>query len=260
VIGPDGVVLFHGGGNFGDLWPRHQQFRERLLERFPDRPVVQLPQTVHYRSEAAADRTARAIERHGKVRLLVRDRASLEYAARRFECEVRLCPDLAICLGRLARPADPEVDVLCLLRTDRERSVLPPTQRDDLRIRVVDWLDERRLPVLLGELSAAVRRIRRGSAGRAALRLARYEAAAGVRVERGCRLLSSGRAVITDRLHAHLLCLLLDIPHAVLDNSYGKLGRFLDAWTGEAPAVHRVAEAEEALTWAGAFATPAIRR
>jgi pyruvyl transferase EpsO len=63
-------------------------------------------------------------------------------------------------------------------------------------------------------------------------------------------LLSAGRVVVTDRLHAHLLSLLLAIPHAVLDNTYGKLGRFLDAWTGAAEGVHRVATAEEALAWA----------
>ena len=42
---PEGPILIHGGGNFGDLWPRHQAFRERLLETFPDRLIVQLPQS-----------------------------------------------------------------------------------------------------------------------------------------------------------------------------------------------------------------------
>jgi pyruvyl transferase EpsO len=69
-------------------------------------------------------------------------------------------------------------------------------------------------------------------------------------VLRGCRLLSSGRLVITDRLHAHILNLLLGIPHAVLDNSYGKLGRFLEAWTGAAAGVHRAASIDDAEHWA----------
>jgi pyruvyl transferase EpsO len=77
-------------------------------------------------------------------------------------------------------------------------------------------------------------------------------------VDRGCRTLAAGRVVVTDRLHAHLLSLLLGIPHGVLDNSYGKLFRFLDAWTGDAPGVHRFATAGEALEWA-AFATSGFR-
>ena len=38
--------------------------------------------------------------------------------------------------------------------------------------------------------------------------------------------------MITDRLHAHILCTLLDHPHIALDNSYGKLKGFIEAWTG----------------------------
>jgi exopolysaccharide biosynthesis predicted pyruvyltransferase EpsI len=66
-------------------------------------------------------------------------------------------------------------------------------------------------------------------------------------------LLSSGRVVITDRLHAHLLCLLAGIPHAVLDNSYGKLGGFLDRWTGEAAGVYRADSTEDAEDWAASL-------
>jgi pyruvyl transferase EpsO len=58
--------------------------------------------------------------------------------------------------------------------------------------------------------------------------------------------------VITDRLHAHILSLLLGIPHAVLDNSYGKVGRFLAAWTGGAAGVHRASSSEDAERWVGA--------
>ena len=32
---PTGPILICGGGNFGTLWPRHQEFRIELLERFP---------------------------------------------------------------------------------------------------------------------------------------------------------------------------------------------------------------------------------
>jgi exopolysaccharide biosynthesis predicted pyruvyltransferase EpsI len=246
---PEGPILIHGGGNFGDLWPGHQLFRERLLETFPDRLVVQLPQSIHYQDAALADRTARAIERHGNVRLLVRDRPSLDFASARFSCPVRLCPDLALCLGVMERPAEAEVDVLCLMRTDRERAFAGRLTGGRLRVRVTDWVGEWRLPIYLSQVSAVAWQLW-GGVGRPGLRLARYDAAARIRLARGCRLLSYGRVVITDRLHAHLLSLLLGIPHAVLDNSYGKLSRFLDAWTGGAALAQRVPSAEEAVAWA----------
>jgi exopolysaccharide biosynthesis predicted pyruvyltransferase EpsI len=102
-----------------------------------------------------------------------------------------------------------------------------------------------------------VRQVRRGRWDRLALRTASCEAAARARVLRGCRLLSSGQVVITDRLHAHVLSLLLDIPHAVLDNSYGKLGRFLDVWTGDAPGVHPAASIHDAEQWAATMVSGA---
>jgi pyruvyl transferase EpsO len=51
------------------------------------------------------------------------------------------------------------------------------------------------------------------------------------RLKRGMSILGRGRTVITDRLHAHILSLLLDKPHVLIDNSYGKLGSFHAAWT-----------------------------
>jgi pyruvyl transferase EpsO len=58
-----------------------------------------------------------------------------------------------------------------------------------------------------------------------------YEGMARQRLSRGCQLLSSGRGVITDRLHGHILCVLLGIPHILLDNSYGKVRGCYKTWT-----------------------------
>ena len=115
---------------------------------------------------------------------------------------------------------------------------------------MVDWLTESRLSVQGAQAARHGSWPARGRLDRIALRSAWYDAVARARVARGCRLLSSGRVVITDRLHAHILSLLLGIPHAVLDNTYGKLRRFLDAWTGDAASVYRASSIEDAERWA----------
>jgi exopolysaccharide biosynthesis predicted pyruvyltransferase EpsI len=250
---PEGPIFIHGGGNFGDLYPRHQEFREHLLERFPDREIIQLPQSIHFQDPRRVAHTARAIARHPKFRLYVRDQHSYEFAVANFDCEVRLCPDLALFLGALDRERAPEVDVLCLMRTDKERALEATTGPPGYTSRVADWLVENRVSIRAHRLLGIARVLRGGWPERTALRRAWYDAAARTRLVRGCRLLSSGRVVITDRLHAHLLSLLLGIPHAVLDNSYGKLRRFLDAWTGQAAGVHRASSAEDAERWAASL-------
>ncbi|MEZ0133588.1 MULTISPECIES: polysaccharide pyruvyl transferase family protein [Novosphingobium] len=241
---PEGTVFLHGGGNFGDIWNHHQTFREDVIARLRDRRIVQLPQSIHYGDPARIDRTARIIAAHPDFTLLVRDVPSLELARRHFDCTVELCPDSAFAMGARSGAA-PSIDVLAMLRTDKERA-----QSDKLpdHATVEDWLIDD---------TAAVRRAKAGGVMRAwtslspaSARASAYEAAARHRVERGFRQLARGRAIVTDRLHVHILSLLLGRPHAVLDNHYGKIARFLDAFTQGSALVHRAEDIEEAVAWA----------
>src|SRR5262249_30543702 len=83
----DGTIFLSGGGNFGTIWKAHHDSRLALLARFPDHRIVQLPQSIHFDSEAAVADTARAIERHGAFTMMVRDLPSLVFAQRHFPCE-----------------------------------------------------------------------------------------------------------------------------------------------------------------------------
>ncbi|GGB40865.1 exopolysaccharide biosynthesis protein [Sphingomonas metalli] len=210
---PDGVVLLHGGGNLGDIWPHHQRLREAVLARLTDRRIVQLPQSIHFGDPAAAARFARIAVAHPDFTLLVRDRPSLAAARGFVGGRALLAPDSAFAIGPQPR-GTADQPLLALLRTDAERM----GDRDIPHgVQPVDWLeDEEPLP---DDRNA-----------RAAARLAR-----------GLKLLSRGERIVTDRLHAHILALLLGIPHHVLDNSYGKLAAYLDSWTGGSPLVRRVA-------------------
>jgi len=117
-----------------------------------------------------------------------------------------------------------------LMRTDDERQgyAMPSTTQAI----VADWLeDDPDLPV--------------GVDARA------REAQAVARVDRGLRLLAQGRVVVTDRLHGHILSDLLGIPHVVLDNEYGKIAAYLDAWPAPKGIVTKAATMEEALSLAG---------
>jgi pyruvyl transferase EpsO len=245
----DGPIFINGGGNFGDLWPTHQVFLRELLVTFPDRPVIQLPQSIHFRDPANLAATARAIAGHDRFHLLVRDRASLALA-RRFDCATRLCCDLAVWLGPQVRPRPPAVDVLCLLREDRERAFAAAVTPVSGRREVTDWVEESVPAVRSRRLLAIAGAAVRGRLDRNELRRVSFEAAAQARVQRGLRLLARGRTLVTDRLHGHLLAVLLGLPHAVLDNSYGKVGAFIDCWTRNCPQFAAHTEPEQAVQWA----------
>jgi len=224
---PHGTILIHGGGNVGDLWRRHQALREQVIERFPHHRIIQLPQTIHFENPAALERAATLFSSHGNFTLLVRDGRSLELARDALKCPARSCPDAAFGLGPLVPGGPATAEVVALARTDKEMpGGGPPTG-----IPVFDWLEDDRTPLL--RLERTLRSLGTGLWLRQRLRVAVAEQ----RVRRGCAALGRGRVVMTDRLHGHILCLLMGIPHVAVDNNYGKLRSFVEAWTAEAPGV-----------------------
>lgn len=250
---PDGPIFIQGGGNFGDIWPDHQTFREAILDRFPERRVIQLPQSIHFADRQAAERTAQAIARHGDFVLFVRDHKSLAFATNAFACPVHLCPDMAFYMGPLERPAAPVKDIVCLMRQDKEAvSDTPLSVPTDMAgwIEIVDWLEEDRQALENPDVVARVRdkvARRLGLGSPAVLRERYFRNRAERRLERGLALLARGRYLITDRLHAHILATLMGMPHTALDNSYGKLGGFIDAWTTDLDGLSRAKTMDEAL-------------
>lgn len=244
---PYGPILITGGGTFGDIWPGHQELRESILERWPGRLVVQLPQSIHYKSQGHADRMARAIARHKNFVLLVRDEASKEFAEKHFDCRVHLCPDMAFCIGPIQPLAASQFPVLAMLRADKEKashydfSAYPD-------VPVEDWISESRTPVRIAKALGAAKVI--VSLNPERIRGAKLDAAAHNRFRRGIRQISRGRAIVTDRLHVHICSLLLGRPHAVLDNSYGKVRRFMNAFSGGTDLSYKAASLDDGIAWA----------
>lgn len=233
------TILVSGGGNFGDLWPGEQELREKVLADFPEQPTVQLPQSIRFDREENLARTRRLLEAHHDVVLVVRDVQSLELARGEFDVPVQLWPDACFGLGPLPRPHLVDHDAAVIKRHDKESlyDALPPLPFSAV---TGDWL--RPLP---GEDAGALDGARhahqvasdalleeepRSPAVLNAWRRT-LDPLAAARLRRGCSFLSRGSVVLTDRLHAHLLSMLLGIPHVVLDNSYGKIRSAYDTWT-----------------------------
>jgi exopolysaccharide biosynthesis predicted pyruvyltransferase EpsI len=248
-----GPICIHGGGNFGDVWPGHHKFRERVLQLWPNRRIIQLPQSIHFSSEARADETARLIGRHKNFVLLCRDEESKHFAEKHFDCVVKLCPDMAFCIGEIPSPSKPEIPVLAMLREDKEKVDRGGSGTGD--IPVEDWITESAAEVRKAKALGMIRAL--PSLDRNAIRFAKYDAAANNRMARGVRQLARARVVVTDRLHVHIISLLMGKPHAVLDNSYGKITRFMAAFSGGTDLAYRATSLDDALEWARARAQTA---
>ena len=238
-LGREGVVLLHGGGNLGDLWPTYQAFRERVVESHHDRRIIQLPQTASFSSQAALSRTAAAFRAHPDLTIMVRDRASEELATKAFQgCRILAAPDSAFALGPLEAP-EPTGEVLVLMRTDRER-----VERAAGSLATVDWPTRsgNDLRTWRYRLSRALGYpAKRSSAAAYALDRPLRRVFASLAEERFAvvpELLGSPSVVVTDRLHGHILSLLVGRPQVLLEDRGGKVRGFVERWTADSPITH----------------------
>jgi exopolysaccharide biosynthesis predicted pyruvyltransferase EpsI len=232
-----GTIYITGGGNFGDLWPRHQGFRERLASSCLGSRIVQLPQSVWFSDEGTAINAAETFRRHGQFVLAVRDRESLARAQNLGAMATVLLPDMAFC-ARVPRPTlPPTTSTVGLLRSDQERG---PASLDNFHVtglRVDDWTTLDFEDLELRVLTRSLGRPRLWRTLPIGLQRLLLDRIAARRIAGGVRILSKGQRVVTDRLHGHLLALRLGMPHDILDNSYGKIRAHVDAWTPEAVSI-----------------------
>jgi pyruvyl transferase EpsO len=235
---PAGTIYIQGGGNFGDLYPTHQLFREELMKRFPQLHIVQLPQSVDFREASALERTRSAIGTHGNVTLMTRDPVSFARAQELGARALHLTPDIAFCFGATARIRSPNVQRLALSRHDEERT-------NDRRIFTqsisehFDWVDFDASDSIVSILMHVSKRPKFWRSLPARVHTSVFDLTAARRVRYGFSNLSRGRVVATDRLHGHIMCVLAGIPHEVADTSFGKIRPFVDAWTGAASSLLR---------------------
>ena len=248
------TILLSGGGNFGDLYGMHQQLRERIVEDFPGRRIVQLPQTIYFRDRKNLDKSRRIFERHPNFTMLVRDTKSLELVRKEFQNRVQLCPDMAFYLRTLQGSGGPSIDCIWLARNDSESALqaLPPLKDGYLRR---DWLEAgpTTLRWAIQFLSHELARYPKELAKLSALISWKLDAIATQRLQRGIEVLSEGRFVITDRLHGHIFCLLMNLPHIILDNNYHKVKNYYETWTQDCELVQWANNPSEAMLKAEAW-------
>jgi pyruvyl transferase EpsO len=226
------VFLMHGGGNFGDIYDLHQSMREDLLARYPRNRFIFLPQTVHFNDIAEERRSLGSMAAHSNARFYGRDVRSFEILKRNGIPDVGMLPDMAHQLWGVIEPScSPESDEpFYLIRKDRETKGKHASNMVPENVQTVDWDDI----VTLGNrcMSRVARRfMRRQSRLQGPFDNSQIWYPVRDRAVRdGIRSVSKHKEVISDRLHAMLLGLLLKRRVLAMDNSYGKVSVYADTW------------------------------
>ena len=246
LVGKHDVIMFHGGGNFGDLYINEQKTFERAVVRFPGKRIIVLPQTIYFKSPRAYAACCDLLARHSDLHIFVRDKRSYDLA-QRMSRYVYLAPDMAHQLWKIERiTRRPAKGYLGLLRTDAEAI------SDSGKIRTCsrsvqhgfDWVTD--WPVLVGRREMVVFMMSRFlsvlhsnglNKGLATLASRLWIKWASMFVQDAVKLFSGYEYIITDRLHGHILACLMSIPNTLVDNSYGKNSGYFSQWTGHSDIV-----------------------
>jgi exopolysaccharide biosynthesis predicted pyruvyltransferase EpsI len=254
---PDGPILLHGGGNLGDVWPRFQSFREHVVSTFPDRKIVQLPQTLYFGSDERAAQANKVFGKHHDLTLLLRDHNSMRRSQEHLpSVKTRFVPDMALGWTPPVEGGHAKRGILLLARRDAEsKGNVAGLQQGLAELAPVESADWGLTGPLLARWKATripgrvVRRfagLHEWDATTTALHQA-YKSMLRMNLNAGTSLFEGRSLIVTDRLHAHVLAALMGIPHVVLDNSYGKVGSIFNDYTGEFESAHFARDHDEAL-------------
>ncbi len=238
----DCTILLLGGGNFGDIWRLHQDFRLKVIQTYPDNRILILPQTIYYESDDIFVKDVRKMNQHHQLTICVRDHHSTESLRQKgFTGQVLTLPDMAFCIDRdmlCAQKSDITKDGLLLLRIDIEapkgrmdKQITPP------EIDIEDW------PNLMKSRREAKKYTRRHTAQQTDTFF--QTSFLPERIKEGVKFVSEYKMVYSTRLHVAILRLLLGLPVKMMDNSYGKNLNFYNTWLKDCDLVSTLDEKEQ---------------
>lgn len=234
-LNPNTVILMQGGGNFGDLYPEFQKFRQDVVSSFPDTRIIILPQTAFFENEHEFDKSVKAFGAHKDLIIFSRDTRSLSIF-KKFTSQTFLMPDMAHSLWGTLPKSQKSKGTLYLIRNDKEinkiqRRLLEHKKGDD---KYVDWED------ILTSKDLLMRKLCRkldGIGGVTNLSVLKnisniiwYNYTYKM-VQRYALYFTSHEKLVTSRMHGHIFSCLLSLPNDVIDNAYGKNSGYFKEWT-----------------------------
>lgn len=200
------LLVFQGGGNIGNLWPKSEYIRRDAFDIWKMQKKVVMPQSIFFTEDEEGKKELELTKRAYAVPNLVlacRDETAYRFAKKNLSCRTIFTPDTV--LFHDPRKRDVKIEkssVVICLRNDKEKSI-----------------DARETGAVISMAKKYYKDIKRvDTVGEKQTRATRRKA-----LEEFVTYISDAEIVITDRLHCMIFCALEGIPCIALDNSYGKL-------------------------------------
>lgn len=232
-LSQDCTIILQGGGNFGDIWREHQDFRNKVCQTYPKNNIIVLPQTIYYKSEELLTSDIEVFNNHKKLTICARDQYSYDLlAGNGYVGDLLLIPDMAFYINREylnSMVKECHKDLLLLSRNDKEFPSL------DTRLTKADFKDWPGLQ----------------ESGDIAWKYVSTHTGEEIddffqnsflleRIKEGVAFVSEYKDVYSTRLHVIILRILLGLDVVPLDNSYGKNLHFIETWLKDSSLIKRI--------------------
>lgn len=240
-ISPDTLIIFHGGGNFGDLWYNCTAFRNKIISKYPNHHFLILPQSVMYSDSAHLKEDVELYSSCPHITICARDRQSYDFLKQHFTANnVLLVPDMAFYLDEHylegVMPQDGADRTLYLKRNDKEfvetaHYAIVPTDAE-----VHDWptMEHKPFPYRLLKFVKTMTKIFiRPFSKKTAWHIwdAYWRRCLHPYIVKvGVNFVGQYSTVYTTRLHVAITCVLLGKKVIVFDNNYHKNSALYNTW------------------------------
>ncbi len=233
------IILLQGGGNFGDIWRKNQDFRLTIIKLYPNNKIIILPQTVYYEDNKVLEDDAKLISKHKNLIICARDTKSYEILTENFSNKILLLPDMAffINMNKWKNYIKPSTcRILFLDRKDKEKKGNQVQITLPLEVETKDWPTMEKEPqvtIFLHKflsLCFKIDSLFSTSFYNAFTDFTYQVFAKKYYIKIGVSFLSKYKYIYTTRLHVGILSILLKKEFTFLDNSYGKNKYFYETW------------------------------
>lgn len=254
------TILFHGGGNWGDLYPVCQQLRLKVVQKYQENRIIVFPQTVYYKNKELLATECAVFNEHPDIYICARDQRSYNMLAQHIaHSKLLLLPDMAFCIDHIV-PHEQNLDkILFMQRTDNEVkdnnsliSTLRAVYADALEIS--DWPTYNNSPLMYSLNMRYVtykEMLSRFLQKTIFCSLVHPEYGLNCRKNRekyiriGINFINRYEQIYTTRLHGLILSILLGKKVFIVDNNYGKSEDFYNTWLTNFKGVHLIKSVSE---------------
>lgn len=235
-ISPDALIIFNGGGNFGDLWKEfYTDFRNKILKMYPNHHYLVLPQSVCYKEEENLRYDVELFSSCPNVTICARDKVSYDFLKEHFkENTILLVPDMAFYTEKkYLTSKDNKGKVLFLKRKDKEFVSNPKYDIVPKDAEERDWPTMERLSRVHRYYLVINRRINKRGCPKLLFNIENHiwmKLILPIYLNSGIKFVNNYDIVYTTRLHVAVLATLLNKKVVFFDNSYGKNSALYETW------------------------------